>query len=203
MSSSLWEGTDGCNGVSGSYSSAPDGGFRVVGTPSTKVLCPDVVPTVAILGETVRTEIHGNQLTLFDAEGKQLATYQRARMPRWPILGKWRPVAITGYSGPLTSPPLPVEPLVHFDNAPSGRQNWTGSDGCNDVSGVYTVSTDGTFTTIGPAVQTQKGCLPDPAVVPTGTVVTATKRLEISDDGNTLTMFDAGGNVLATYARVA
>ena len=204
ISSSLWEGTDGCNGVSGSYSSAPDGGFRIVGTPvSTKVLCANVVPTVAILGETIRTEINGDQLALFDAQSKQLATYQRARMARWPILGNWRPVAITGYSGPLTSPPLPVAPLLHFDNAPRGRPNWTGSDGCNDVSGVYAVSPDGTFTTVGSAVQTQKACIPAPALVPTGTVVTSTKRLEISDDGSTVTMFDGGGNVVATYARAA
>jgi heat shock protein HslJ len=50
------------------------------------------------------------------------------------IQGKWRPVSITGYFvGPLNTA------YLSFD----GRGSWTGSDGCNELSGMYQLDETG------------------------------------------------------------
>jgi len=107
-----------------------------------------------------------------------------------PIVGTWRPVSITGYHGPLADPPLLRAPFLRFDD----RGEWTGSDSCDILSGLYRVGSDGSFQLVelGP----KAGCEPNrPSFGLPATAV----RVELSN--GRLTFFARDGAELAQYER--
>ena len=118
-----------------------------------------------------------------------------------PIAGVWQPTSITGYHGPLTSPPLPEAPRLEL----GGDDRWKASDGCNQLSGTYRVEKDHSFAITGTA-RTAVACAPaKPSttavpVVPTYTVLHAAVHLDIV--GDHLTFTDSAGRILATYTAV-
>jgi len=54
--------------------------------------------------------------------------------------GEWRPVAIAGYAGLLTSPPLRDVPYVRFES-----DHLDGNDGCNGFNGDFELGAGGSF----------------------------------------------------------
>lgn len=104
------------------------------------------------------------------------------------VAGTWRPQQLAGFKALQTA--RPDDPVLVFK--PNGT--WTGSDGCNSLQGTYTIGQRGAFTaTSGP--QQMIGC----ENVPHTAVLTAAKRVEVSED--TLRFFGADGAQLASYAR--
>ena len=105
------------------------------------------------------------------------------------IMGKWRPVSIAGYSGPLTKPPLGWEPHLSFN----GRGRWSGSDGCNDIGGTYRLEGNGVhFFTLG---GTLVNCSDNPDFEP----IEAAARSEVRNDQ--LTFLTADGHEIARFVR--
>lgn len=107
------------------------------------------------------------------------------------ITGKWRPVSIAGYDGPL-------EGSLSFN----GRGSWSASDGCNTYG-------DGTYSLRGTEVRldttglvTQAGCVllgsGAPANPDFGPIVNAA-RIELRE--NQLTFLDSDGSEIARFVR--
>ncbi|MDP9333946.1 MAG: META domain-containing protein [Actinomycetota bacterium] len=73
-----WTGSDGCNGLGGSYHLAPQGGFRLVGTIlQTLMNCHDQTPTAAVFKSATRVEVTDRQLIFLAGDGRTLAQYRR------------------------------------------------------------------------------------------------------------------------------
>jgi heat shock protein HslJ len=110
-------------------------------------------------------------------------------MTQTEIIGKWRPVSIAGYAGPLTKPPLGWEPRLSFN----GRDRWSGSDGCNDIGGTYRLEGNGVhFLTF---QSTLVGCSETPDFEP----IESAPRSAVRDDQ--LTFLTADGNEIARFER--
>ncbi|WP_433161799.1 META domain-containing protein [Kribbella sp. CA-247076] len=104
------------------------------------------------------------------------------------VAGTWRVVQMAGLTT-LTAE-RPDDPVIEFK--PDGT--WTGSDGCNGLSGTYTIGQRGEFTAkAGP--QRLIGC----DNVPHTAVLQGAKRITLETD--TLKFFAADGRELASYAR--
>jgi heat shock protein HslJ len=104
------------------------------------------------------------------------------------VTGVWQPVTIAGYHGSLASPPLTVAPQLAFD----GKHAWSGSDGCNYLSGAYRFGVRGLVHFS--VVSTKRGCRQ--ATPPD--VLQRTTRAEIVN--GLLTFFDRAGSRLAQYS---
>ncbi|WP_371404801.1 META domain-containing protein [Kribbella sp. NBC_00662] len=73
-----WSGSDGCNGLQGTYSIGQHGEFTA--TPGLQHLIGcDNVPHTGVLRSAKRVAIAGDTLQFFGADGRQLASYARAR----------------------------------------------------------------------------------------------------------------------------
>ena len=73
-----WTGSDGCNGLAGSYHLAPLGGFRLVGTIlQTLMNCSSQVPTAHVFEAAARVEVTDRQLIFLAGDGRTLARYRR------------------------------------------------------------------------------------------------------------------------------
>jgi heat shock protein HslJ len=71
-----WGGSDGCNGLGGSYHLTPQGGFRIVGTIlQTLMNCHDQIPVV--FKSATRVEVTDRQLIFLAGDGRTLAQYRR------------------------------------------------------------------------------------------------------------------------------
>ncbi|RZU19114.1 heat shock protein HslJ [Kribbella rubisoli] len=73
-----WTGSDGCNGLQGTYSIGQRGAFTATSGPQHLMGC-DNVPHTGVLKAAKRIAIDGDTLQFFDADGRQLASYARAR----------------------------------------------------------------------------------------------------------------------------
>ncbi|MEU8223545.1 META domain-containing protein [Kribbella sp. NPDC048915] len=73
-----WTGSDGCNGLQGTYTIGPDGAFSATIGPQHLVGC-DNVPHTGVLQAAKRVTLDDNALKFFGADGRQLASYARAR----------------------------------------------------------------------------------------------------------------------------
>jgi heat shock protein HslJ len=104
------------------------------------------------------------------------------------LSGSWRPVKLDGFVSLKAA--RPEDPILIF--SPDGT--WSGSDGCNSISGTFTVGQRGEFTSTANG-QRLVGC----DNVPNTAVLAAAKR--ISSDRNTLRFFAGDGRQVATYAR--
>jgi heat shock protein HslJ len=73
-----WMGSDGCNGLQGTYTIGQDGAFTATIGPQHLVGC-DNVPHTGVLQAAKRVSLDGDALRFFDAAGRQLASYARSR----------------------------------------------------------------------------------------------------------------------------
>jgi hypothetical protein len=104
------------------------------------------------------------------------------------LAGTWRPLTMDGFNGLKTA--RPDNPTLTFNS----DGTWTGSDGCNGISGTFTIGQRGEFTgTVG----NQR--LIECANVPHTAVLQAARR--IAADQATLKFYAADGREVASYAR--
>ncbi len=104
------------------------------------------------------------------------------------VAGTWRAVQLDGFT--TLKAARPDDPILTFN----ADGTWIGSDGCNAISGTYSIGQRGEFTAkVGP--QRLAGCnnVPHTEVLLTG------KR--IVSDQKTLQFFAADGREVARYAR--
>jgi heat shock protein HslJ len=73
-----WTGSDGCNGLQGTYSIGQRGAFSATSGPQHLVGCENV-PHTGVLHAAKRIALSGDTLQFFGADGRQLASYARAR----------------------------------------------------------------------------------------------------------------------------
>ncbi|MET9318153.1 META domain-containing protein [Kribbella sp. NPDC003505] len=73
-----WTGSDGCNGLQGTYTIGQRGSFTATVGPQHLVGCENV-PHTGVLHAAKRIAVSGDTLQFFDADGRQLASYARAR----------------------------------------------------------------------------------------------------------------------------
>jgi heat shock protein HslJ len=104
------------------------------------------------------------------------------------LSGSWRPVRLDGFVSLKAA--RPEDPILTF--SPDGT--WSGSDGCNGISGTFTLGQRGEFTS-----RSNGQRLVECDNVPNTAVLAAAKR--ISSDQTTLWFFAADGRQVATYAR--
>jgi heat shock protein HslJ len=73
-----WTGSDGCNGLQGTFSIGQRGAFSATSGPQHLVGCENV-PHTGVLQAAKRIAISADTLQFFGADGRQLASYARAR----------------------------------------------------------------------------------------------------------------------------
>ena len=73
-----WTGSDGCNGLQGTYSIGQRGAFSATLGPQHLVGC-DNVPHTGVLNAAKRIAVSGDTLQFFGPDGQKLASYARAR----------------------------------------------------------------------------------------------------------------------------
>ncbi|MFI5697594.1 META domain-containing protein [Kribbella sp. NPDC051586] len=73
-----WTGSDGCNALQGTYSIGQRGEFTATSGPQHMMGC-DNVPHTGVLKAAKRIAIDGDTLQFFGADGRQVASYARAR----------------------------------------------------------------------------------------------------------------------------
>lgn len=107
------------------------------------------------------------------------------------LVGPWRPVTIAGFAGSVPRGPVSFAEL-RFDDAGS----WSGSDGCNEITGSYHLGSEGalTFAVTG---STDVGCTEGFPPVPASLV--AATRIELA--GRRLSFLASNHHVIAQYAR--
>jgi heat shock protein HslJ len=71
-----WRGTDGCNGIGGTYSASNDGTITADDSGATTDIGCDNVPNRAVLARAARFTIDGRSLTFYAADGSRLAIYE-------------------------------------------------------------------------------------------------------------------------------
>jgi heat shock protein HslJ len=72
-----WRGSDGCNGIGGTYDADP-GEISAQSGPQTMIGCHNV-PHVEVLAESTHFRVNGTTLALYDADWNQLASYTRTQ----------------------------------------------------------------------------------------------------------------------------
>jgi heat shock protein HslJ len=73
-----WTGSDGCNGLQGTYSIGPRGAFTATPGPQHLIGCENV-PHTGVLRAAKRIAVSGDVLQFFGANGSEIARYARAR----------------------------------------------------------------------------------------------------------------------------
>ncbi|TCC35072.1 META domain-containing protein [Kribbella sindirgiensis] len=73
-----WKGSDGCNGIGGTYTIGQRGAFSATSGGQHMVGCENV-PHTGVLRDAKRIAISADTLQFFGADGRQLASYARAR----------------------------------------------------------------------------------------------------------------------------
>lgn len=146
---------------------------------------------VAVIA-AVSFSLHGSsQSTPQPAAGNPAAavsTPQARGATAQTVVGSWRPVRLSGFATLKTG--RPDDPIITFN----ADGTWTGSDGCNGLSGSYAIGQRGEFTSKSNG-QRMVGC----DNVPHTAVLAATKRIESDKTG--LTFYAGDGREVARYAR--
>lgn len=104
------------------------------------------------------------------------------------IVGTWEPVEVPG-----------VEFSSSFDTSTArvtldDEGNWSGSDGCNDLQGHYTITDDGDFVSSGDPVAGEE--CSGGGQVSYEFLFAQTDKVEFTSDGDALFKTSAGENVL-------
>jgi heat shock protein HslJ len=146
------------------------------------------VAAVAVVGFSLGGQNTPVQLPVAGGETPAATTSVQAPPSAESVSGTWRPMQMAGLT--TLKAQRPDDPLIEFK--PDGT--WTGSDGCNGLSGTYTIGQRGEFTAkAGP--QRLVGC----DNVPHTAVLQGAKRITL--DADTLKFFGGDGRELASYAR--
>jgi heat shock protein HslJ len=146
------------------------------------------VAAVAVVGFSLGGQNAPVQLPVAGGETPAATTSVQAPPSAESVSGTWRPMQMAGLT--TLKAQRPDDPLIEFK--PDGT--WTGSDGCNGLSGTYTIGQRGEFTAkAGP--QRLVGC----DNVPHTAVLQGAKRITL--DADTLKFFGGDGRELASYAR--
>ncbi len=142
-----------------------------------------------------RVDTSGNRRITLPAATSTTTTVLPAAMTQTAITGTWIAYTIAGYGyvkkGPLDRPALNSDPQLAFD----GRGRWTGSDGCNHLSGGYRLDENGIHFD-SRIVSTLVNCGAD---FPDFGQIEKAPRSEIR--GNQLTFFGADGIEIARFFR--
>jgi hypothetical protein len=104
------------------------------------------------------------------------------------LSGTWRPVRLSGFT--TLKAARPDDPTLTF--SPDGT--WTGSDGCNGISGTFSIGQRGEFSSHAKGQR-----LIECSNVPHTSVLAAATR--ISSDQSTLRFYGGDGREVATYTR--
>ncbi|TCO44926.1 heat shock protein HslJ [Kribbella antiqua] len=72
-----WGGTDGCNGIGGTYRASDDGTITADTSGAVTLMGCDNVPNRGVLHKAARFTIDGRALTFYAADGRRLGTYER------------------------------------------------------------------------------------------------------------------------------
>ncbi len=191
-------GSGGCNRYFASYT--VDGGNLAIGQAgSTMMACEPMelmqqeAQFLATLGSAATWQVEGDMLTISDAAGAPIATFQ-ASEPASLTGTTW---TATGYNnGKQAVVSLLADTTITATFAEDGKLN--GSAGCNNFMTTYTV--DGANITIQPAASTRKLC-PGEGIMEqetqflTALTTAATWRI----DGETLELRTADGALVAGF----
>ncbi len=192
-------GNSGCNSYSGSYS-VTGSGISIGPLAMTEMYCMDPEGVMdqesaylTAVQASVSYRVGPDDLTLMDADGRRMAVYERyiptPQGDTWELAGY--------YNGKGVISPLANTTITAVFGA-DGQV--TGSAGCNNYFASYTVSE--TEMAIGPAGSTKMYC-----ASPEGVTEQESRYLSLLGDvatferaPKTLTLRDAGGSILLTYA---
>jgi len=185
-------GSGGCNTYGADYKT--DGKKITIGPiATTRMMCAQPAGVmeqeaqyVAALESAATYSIDGDRLEMRTADDAMAALFQRVRP------------GLAGTSWTLSSlgGKTPTGPIITANFQEDGRV--VGSGGCNSYSGAYQVSGD--KITIGPTASTMKAC-PEPVMAQETAYLKALEQAAtFKADATQLTLFDAGGKPLATFA---
>lgn len=179
-----WSGSDGCNGVDGTWELASDGTLTTEAGPSTLMFCEGAaLPT--FFANTKKAELSDGTLTLLDADDATLVE----------LIAGTPPSSTTSPDGAESAAGRWGEADGGADDKPylelSADGNISGTDGCNRLMGSWTF--DGSTVSFGQLASTKMACQD----VDTWLVGAASATV----DGDTLELFDAEGQQIGTLAR--
>ncbi len=156
MEDGALSGSNGCNRYNTTYS--VDGDTLTINQPimSTLMGCPDLVMTqeqayMSALGEVVRFEISGDELTLFNDAGEVLLTFVAGSNQ---LAGtRWEVISYNNGKEAVVSVIIGTQITADFGE----DDQLTGRGGCNRYFASY--ETEGDRIQIGPAGSTEMACL--------------------------------------------
>ena len=189
-------GNDGCNTFSGSYETAGSkltfgpmaGTNKLCGSPADEV----AAKVLAGLAQVRSYESAGDTLRMHDGGGRTLLTYTAARSG---VEGRWTVLSVL-YGDAIRSVVADTEPTADF----SADNTISGSTGCNEVHGPYTL--DGRRIDIGPLGATRKACpTKDASDQEAGYLAALESAVRFEQAGPQLTLFNAKGQMAATLTR--
>jgi heat shock protein HslJ len=186
-------GSSGCNSYSGP-AVVTGATIKIGPLASTMMACTgpgaDVEQAyLPLLGAAASFTATADALTLFDAGGTQTLIY--AAGPANPLEGEW---TVTGYNNGKEAVVSPVSGTTL--TATFTADMVSGSAGCNDYNGSYTL--DGDKVTIGPLATTRKAC--EQAVMDQETEFLAALQTPstVEQNGGIITLRDAAGATQVT-----
>jgi len=186
-------GSGGCNTYTGT-AAASGSTLKIGPLATTQRACPDPAASVEgayfqALGAVATFTATADALTLFDGAGKILLVY--AAGPANVLEGTWD---VTGYNNgkqAVTSPIVGTTLTADFT-----ADAVSGSGGCNDYTGPYTLS--GTTVKIGPLAMTRKACAQATMDQETAFLLALQSATTVEQTGGIVTLRDASGATQVT-----
>jgi heat shock protein HslJ len=186
-------GSSGCNVYSGP-ATVTGSTIQIGELVSTRMACEGPAADVetaylANLAEAASFTATADTLTMFDANGAAILVYAAGAAD--PLVGQWN---VTGYNNgrEAVTTPLPGTSLTATFTADSV----SGSGGCNDYNGSYTL--DGANVTIGPLASTQKACEQDIMDQEAAFLAALQASATVEQSGAIVTLRDADGAIQVT-----
>jgi len=187
-------GSGGCNAYTGP-AVVSGASLKIGPLATTQRACADPAGSfeqsyLAALGKTSTFTATSETLTLFDTAGKTLLVYSAG--PANVLEGSW---TVTGYNNgkqAVTSPIVGTTLTADFS-----ADAVSGSGGCNDYHGPYTLTGDAV--TIGPLAPTRKACEPAATMDQETAFLTALQNAAtVEQTGGIVTLRDASGATQVT-----
>lgn len=179
----------GCNTINGSWSSKGDA-LTLKAGPMTQMACMDAAATaqetsiVKAFGEVAKFDQTEKALTLLDAGGKDLLSYEAVSGD---LAGtSWKGTGVNTGSALVTSA---LVEKVTLDFGTDGTVS--GSDGCNTFKGTYTL--DGDVISFSELASTKQACAADVQEVADQYVAGLAAATKVERSGNSLTLRDDTG----------
>lgn len=169
-----WIGSDGCNRVQGTWELGDAGALTTTAGPSTLMACDGAQLPLAMALATF-VQLSGDTLTISSSRDSTVTTLVRSTDPAVGIVDS--PVGQWVESDDMDAPFLTL----------SADGTLSGSDGCNNLVGEWTLADDGAVQ-LGPLASTRKFC----EGVDTWLSLAETARIQ----GGVMTIQDAAGETL-------